>query len=66
MAVMQQRILHLLEQYQLGQEGASGSVRGGMAAKVRQVPVVTSGRLAEGTNPVVCMSLQAAQACKVI
>ena len=33
---MQQRILHLLEQYQLGQEGASGSVKGGMAAKVRQ------------------------------
>lgn len=37
-AVMQQRILYLLEQYQLGQEGAAGTEKGGTAHKVRQHP----------------------------
>ena len=48
-AVMQQRILHLLEQYQLGQEGASATNEGGMAPKVRQHPSRAFWQAAEST-----------------
>ncbi len=66
MAVMQQRILYLLEQYQLGQEGAAGTDKGGTAHKVRQHPwrafwQAGCVHLSWGNNP-----FQAAQARKVI
>ena len=61
MAVMQQRILHLLEQYQLGQEGASATNEGGMAPKVRQHPSRAFWQAAESTA-----LWHGSQACKVI